>query len=444
MNNIDKSITGHASDLDKREMHPSPDDELDVLPVKLDDGSPSDHELDKDGSFVPIQREPISAPPPETIHEMVARMQKEGIGSRGRDHDHSRRMAAAKLEREEARRADEFCFYHATGKILPTRGISKLGPSADAKVEIEVKSSFDSPETREDSVVDPEIASPKPSAVTTISTAISLESASTSEVTTGKPTAITSADYQFPGNDPRVLEVKKNLSGRSTPELLATLKKLSFGHDEVTGKVVPYSKIRTFVVAISLLLNEQQRCPPRLRAIRTPAYRKKGVKWGEEESALSNDRQVIDIHWLRLANPAIKPLGKWRGMMTCDGVDFAKASEFVRTVGNPSDKIRELGISDYEIIQLAVIQPPAIRDRWRDVRKRADEGVGRFRGWIEDQKGRAKATVEELQTDFKILGMLGKEFSKAARFATLVEGKPVVSKTMQRRYELFQRLGLLR
>ena len=447
MSNMDNLIAGHARDLDKHEIHLSPgEDELDVLLAKLDDGSPPDHEIDKDGDFVPIQREPISAPPPETIHEMVARMQKEGFGSRGRDHGPTKRLAAAKLEREEARRAEETMSFLHTGKRYPkTSGTSKSCHSATGEIDIAACPTVDSSASREDSAVDSKVEMITPSDETTTAATTSRELASTSEVTTGNPTtAITSADYQFPGSDPRVLEVKKNLSGCSTPELLAILKRLSFDHEKVTGEVVPYSKIRTFVIAISLLLNEQQRCPPRLREIRTSPYRNKGVKWGEEESALSNDRQVIDIHWLRLANPAIRPLGRWHEIMTCDGVDYVKASEFVRTVGKPSDKIRELGIHDYEIVQLAVIQTPAIKDHWRDIRRRADEGVGRFRGWIEDQRGRTTATVEDLQTDFKILGMLGKEFSKAARLATLVKGTSVPAKVMQRRYELFRRLDLLR
>jgi hypothetical protein len=169
-----------------------------------------------------------------------------------------------------------------------------------------------------------------------------------------------------------------------------------------------------------------------------------GAKWDDETSILSNDRQVIDLHWLACSGVVLRPMEKWQKLFSADGLQFDAASEFVATVGEPANKIRELRIHDAEMRQLSVIQPKEMRDRWRDVRLRADEEDARFREWLEKNKNRTKVTQDELVNDFLVLGLVGESYTEAAKLATLVTGKTISPKVMQRRFDLFKEMRLLR
>lgn len=252
--------------------------------------------------------------------------------------------------------------------------------------------------------------------------------------------------YRFPANDPAVIERLSRLSVKSDSELLGMIKKLTTGRDLVTGKVPPYVRVRPFVVAISMILNERQVCPPRFRPKRKAARLSKGSMWDDELSTQSNDRQVLDLHWLACSTSDIQPVGKWAGLFSADGLHFDLASEFVATVGETINKIRTLGLHQGEMRQLAVFQSSEMQKRWADLEVRAEsEARPRLREWKEKMKGRARAAVDELVIHFLVIGLVGGDHpTDSARLASLISGSDVSAKTMERRFDLFQRLRLLR
>lgn len=253
-----------------------------------------------------------------------------------------------------------------------------------------------------------------------------------------------SGGYLFPANHPIVQKTRIEVSPQTSEDLLGILGRLLKAPEKASGKPLPYAKVRHHVVAISMLLNERQQCPPRFRPSRKMPKRSIGAKWDDETSILSNDRQVLDLHWLACSGVVLRPTEKWQKLFSADGLQFDAASEFVATVGEPANKIRELRIHDAEMRQLSVIQPKEMRDRWRDVRLRADEEDARFREWLEKNKNRAKVTQDELVNDFLVLGLVGDRYTEAAKLATLVAGKTIAPKIMQRRFDLFKKMGLLR
>lgn len=259
------------------------------------------------------------------------------------------------------------------------------------------------------------------------------------------PAGYGGAEYLFPANDAAVVDRLPLLSAKSDGELLGMLRKLVTGRDLTTGKMPPYARVRPFVVAISMILNERQICPPRFRPKRKAGPMSKGVKWDDESSMLSNDRQVLDLHWLACSGSDIQPSGKWAGLFSAGGLHFDLASEFVATVGDAPTKVSVLGLHQGEMRQLAVLQPKEMQKRWADLEASAETAARpRLREWREKQKGRAKTSVEELLLHYLVLGLVKDSPTDAARLASLVTGSKVSAKTMERRFELFQRLKLLR
>ncbi len=259
------------------------------------------------------------------------------------------------------------------------------------------------------------------------------------------PAGYGEAKYLFPANDAAVTDRLPLLSVKNDDELLGMLKKLVTGRDTTTGKMPPYTRVRPFVIAISMILNERQVCPPRFRPKRKVGRMSKGIKWDGESSMLSNDRQVLDLHWLACSGSDIRPSGKWAGLFSACGLHFDLASEFVATVGDTTTKIGVLGLHQGEMRQLAVLQPTEMQKRWADLEASAESlARPRLREWMEKQKGRAKTSVEELLLHYLVLGVVKDSPTDAARLASLVTGSKVSAKTMERRFDLFQRLKLLR
>lgn len=259
------------------------------------------------------------------------------------------------------------------------------------------------------------------------------------------PAGYGEAKYLFPANDAAVTDRLPLLSVKGDDELLGMLKKLVTGRDSMTGEMPPYARVRPFVIAISMILNERQVCPPRFRPRRKVGRISKGIKWGDEPSMSSNDRQVLDLHWLACSGSGIQPSGKWAGLLSASGLHFDLASEFVATVGDAPTKVSVLGLHQGEIRQLAVLQPIDMKKRWADLEASAESlARPRLREWREKQKGRAKTSVEELLLHYLVLGLVKDSPTEAARLASLVTGSKVSATTMSRRFDLFQRLKLLR
>lgn len=254
-----------------------------------------------------------------------------------------------------------------------------------------------------------------------------------------KPVAIEStapAVYRFPFGDQRLTEAKARFSDRSSADLLGRLGMLA-------NPRKPYKEVRYEMLAISLLLNQRQSCPPRFREYRSPGFTKPGQEWDKIKSLIHNDRQVIDLHWLSISRPDIR-VKKWEGLFAPDGLDFELASEFAVSGGKNDAKVKALGLSGVEELLLASIQRRAVKDRWRDIQRRADEATGTFRTWYEDAGKRATATVDQLTIEYKILATVGERYKQAVKLVDSVMGRKVSERYLRNRFGLFKELRLLR
>lgn len=249
-------------------------------------------------------------------------------------------------------------------------------------------------------------------------------------------------EYLFPGDDPKVLATMRNLADKNSAALLGMLEKLSHGLDKLAGDRKPYSEIRHFVCAISLLLNERQHCPPRFRLLRKLPQTRPGRTLSDDEKMLSNDRQVIDLHWLWRTNQG-NPKKNWRDVLKTERFNFTLASKFVAKVGSHKNKISELNLLDVEMLQLAALQGDSIRKRWKDIELGADKANPALRAWKDSPRSRNEDTLDELVDQYKVLKIAHPDFAMAARLYDWVRQKKMTVKTLSRRWEKFLELKLV-
>ncbi len=181
---------------------------------------------------------------------------------------------------------------------------------------------------------------------------------------------ITPNEYSFPNGD-RFNALLRQAEKMSGDELIEALRKLKYNESKEAGTKPEYAdKIRDAVCAISCVLNNRQYIAPRFREMRRPPPSPPGAKPIEEDmSNLSNDRQVIDLHWLHCQG--IKPSTENSGynkLFTTTEFDFRLASELVARTGSVyTIKTSILSLTNFDIWQLSTIQPKEMNDRFNEI-----------------------------------------------------------------------------
>lgn len=163
--------------------------------------------------------------------------------------------------------------------------------------------------------------------------------------------------YAFP-KSPRFAGLLKTMRTKSAQELLTFIELAS-------DKPASYAALREPFCAASIALNETRSAPPRIRRTRSlPPGRSALVP---EQVQLSNDRQVIDLHWLHARGLRGSPEAKWAELLSSPEFLFDRASTFVITLKRAESKAEALGLTLREQLELAVIQTTQARNAWRDI-----------------------------------------------------------------------------
>ena len=189
------------------------------------------------------------------------------------------------------------------------------------------------------------------------------------------PSAVASTTYHFPNEMHGFRVLLPKLREKCAADLLDIIRRVSPVLD-VKGIPVPYSRVRDAFCAASIALNEKNAFPPRVRETRKFIKLSGAKKTSAEASEISNDRQVIDLHWL-CRNEAIGGEKKWSRMCVAGAFDFSMGSDFAAKVGTPDRKAEVLGLSQTQQIKLAVIQSKPTYDKWANIIK----GKGRVASW---------------------------------------------------------------
>ncbi len=188
--------------------------------------------------------------------------------------------------------------------------------------------------------------------------------------TTSESISSDSADgYKFP--DMMALQPWKVLhQGKTSKELLISIGQLSHERRDTEGSRCSYFDVRDELCAIGSMLNERGDYAPRVRGMRVPVSHTRCTPYPLEQQTLSNDRQILDLHWIYRQRMLTVDVPGFDGMLD-PGLpfDLAKAANFVQRVGAAEKKAELLGLTEYVQLQLAAIQTKSASDRWRTIRE---------------------------------------------------------------------------
>ncbi|MEQ1934089.1 MAG: hypothetical protein ABL962_09445 [Fimbriimonadaceae bacterium] len=247
-------------------------------------------------------------------------------------------------------------------------------------------------------------------------------------------------EYAFPNEDSEFLSALANHRSRSVPELMRLLETLAHGKTDLgKGSRHPYDRVRNQLCAISIALNERGWPAPRFRPMRKPT---RGKWLVGDESVLSNDRQVIDLHWLRLNDaPAPHPTHRW--LVESEPFDYSRASRFVKKRGYAKDKVRVLRLTESQQLLLGVLQDEATRDRWSTIEKAAERAENSLRSYVEIDSSRLNVNdIPDRVTAFKALAISRGNVGLASRIYRRVANKELSNALMRRRLKILSRAGV--
>jgi len=172
-------------------------------------------------------------------------------------------------------------------------------------------------------------------------------------------TSSSQSPYTFPLSD---ADIEAGYKAMATSDLMAELERLSYGRCPDSGQPRPYQDVRPGVCAISLELNLRGGCCPGSRPMRKVV---RPTHLSDEEKLLSNDRQVIDLHWL-WRNQRVKA-GIHSQRLQAAQFPFDWAADFVSRRGSGAQKAKALALAETDQLLLAVIQTRAVAERRRAI-----------------------------------------------------------------------------
>ena len=208
-------------------------------------------------------------------------------------------------------------------------------------------------------------------------------------------------EYQFV--PPSILnDLKTSFSDTPSQELNERIGALCFPKDKSRFS---YLEARNEICAINLVLNERHQLAPQFRSMCKPP-RVSEKKYNESDSILSNDRQIIDIHWLWLAHQKrshIEP-PEYKGLLSGKDFDWELAERFVKRVGKTELKAGLLGLTELEELMLFSLQSKASKDRLSTISKAKSEAVIKIRTAASSPK--SKFPTDKLENTYKIYSAL--------------------------------------
>jgi hypothetical protein len=261
----------------------------------------------------------------------------------------------------------------------------------------------------------------------------------------GEDDLVVAGAYRFPELSQLAPWIDK-YQEKASKELLEILGKLSYTSRNEAGEPAPYFEVRDELCAISLLLNERGDYAPKVRYMRVPpSVRKLSTKYTADEQALSNDRQIIDLHWLYLKQVPVMDVPGYEGMLNTGlEFDWLRTSLFVARVGSTEKKAMLLGLTEFDQLQLAAIQTKAVSDRWRTIREGQRSKMGMIRTAASAANARLDAqAIARLPEIYLALRVARGSSGMAADAYRWIAGQTISKKEMSRRLLWMRRLGLL-
>lgn len=195
--------------------------------------------------------------------------------------------------------------------------------------------------------------------------------------------------YSFPYDDAEFITECLRYNDMSAEALEAKLHSLAtnFG---IPNQADDYMTKRNTACAISIALNSKLRYPP---YIRSSWNYKKGThgKLDGNESIMSNDLKVIDLHWLN-CNKLLPQCNT----VASDQFDFPAASKFVAEKWKSGTKADTLGIPYTHMLSLKILKSKQVYDRHLNIFKQIKVVPSLIKEALLQASCRIRSTEKEL------------------------------------------------
>ncbi len=251
----------------------------------------------------------------------------------------------------------------------------------------------------------------------------SVEEASVEEAATVETSP--SSVYRFPDQEDDYVEQLAKARDMADEELLDAFAALS----DAARSGSSYASLRPRWCALATVLNERQVLPPVLRAkLSVPVKRKHETK---DQTNASNDRQVLDLHWLHCTG--FQPCDpRWEKILSGD-FDFPGASEFVRTMGSGANKAKTLGLARKDMLLLAVLCDDATRKRQTAIRNQTEDRIGHIRDAMLSAGCRLGCSEKDMANISHALQLADQDVVQAVRVLHQCSRMKIDKQTMARR-----------
>jgi hypothetical protein len=251
--------------------------------------------------------------------------------------------------------------------------------------------------------------------------------------------------YSFVFTNKQIFMIKAILSANTSNYFLKKLQEYSFEKYDESGARIAYTDIRKYILTCSIMLNFKGEIAPRFRHMRKPIRPGIGRSYPIEHSLLSNDRQVIDLHWIQCQKLQANEINGYKGLFDVDKpFDFEKASVFVNKAGSLARKSELLGLSELEQFQLASIESTAVKTRWNTIRSNCDKNQSALKDLFSSSRSRfSPEKLKHIPDIHKSILIARGSASNALKIFRLMTGLSEEYKTFQRHVTRFKEAKLL-
>lgn len=199
-----------------------------------------------------------------------------------------------------------------------------------------------------------------------------------------------SGEYVFPSDGTTFPEVLDSARAMSADEIIEALREMI---ESECSTIEKYPSIRERFCAYNIALSNRKEKAPYLRP-HIDGGKPKLTERKPEHNTLTNDLQVIDLHWLW--NDEYQPASdKWARIFS-DSFDFQHATRFVTTVGAAKNKAGELGLSRSEMLRLQILRNESARLRFKAIRDLMNSAKSKIRAALADRRSRQLCTPVEM------------------------------------------------
>lgn len=253
------------------------------------------------------------------------------------------------------------------------------------------------------------------------------------------------SSYSFLLTNEEVLCIMDKASAKTSNSILEKLQESSFEKYDESGARIAYTDIRKYILTCSIMLNFKGEIAPRFRHMRKPIRPGVGRSYPIEHSLLSNDRQVIDLHWIQCQKLQANEINGYKGLFDVDKpFDFETASVFVNKAGSLARKSELLGLSELEQFQLASIESTAVKTRWNTIRSNCDKNQSALKDLFSSSRSRfSPEKLKHIPDIHKSILIARGSASNALKIFRLMTGLSEEYKTFQRHVTRFKEAKLL-